>query len=87
MCVQTNNPEVLGMIGSKLKEFRTAAKMSQRDVAKLMNTPQPHYWRWENGKSIPDAKQMLELCKIFKCTPNNLYGIYDLNDVTLLQWY
>ncbi len=86
MRIKTKNQEVLDMIGNKLKEFRTAAKLSQRDVAKLMNTPQPHYWRWENEKSIPDAKQILDLCKIFNCTPNDLYGIRGVYEVATMSW-
>ena len=48
--------------------------MSQRDVAEALNISQPYYWSWENGKNLPDAKQILQLCEIFECTPNDLFG-------------
>ena len=61
----------------RLKEYRTKMNMSQRDIAKALNISQPYYWSWENGKTLPDVRQILQLCDIFKCTPNDLI-IYDL---------
>ena len=58
----------------KLKEYRTNVKMSQRDMAALLNITQAAYWKWENGKSLPDAIQILKLCEIFNCSPNDLFG-------------
>lgn len=66
----------------RLKEYRKVSKMSQRDVAKLLNTPQSNYWKWENGISYPDAKQIMQLCNIFKCTPNDLFGIRGVVKIT-----
>lgn len=74
------------MTGLKLKEYRQSFNLSQRDIAQLLNITQAYYWKWESGKSIPDAKQILQLCKIFKCTPNDLYGINDLHDAALMKW-
>lgn len=59
----------------KLKEFREKLNLNQREIAKMLNITQAYYWCWETGKNFPNAKQILELCKIFKCTPNELYGI------------
>ncbi|MGE4320513.1 MAG: helix-turn-helix domain-containing protein [Acholeplasmataceae bacterium] len=58
----------------KLKAYREKLKMSQRDVAGAMGIAQAHYWKWETGKSFPNAKQILQLCEIFKCSPNDLFG-------------
>lgn len=66
----------------KLLEFRKKAKLSQRDVAKLMNISQPHYWSWEKGDYYPNAKQIIQLCKIFNCTPNDLFGFKGVHSVT-----
>ena len=65
-----------------LKEFRTKAKLSQRDVATMLDIAQPHYWRWENGKTFPNAKQIIKLCQIFKCSPNDLFGFTGVYIVT-----
>lgn len=58
----------------RLKEFRESLKMSQRDVASALGIAQAHYWKWEKGKSFPNAKQILLLCELFNCTPNDLFG-------------
>jgi DNA-binding XRE family transcriptional regulator len=57
-----------------LRELRIKAQMSQREVAILLDIAQPHYWRWENGVTFPNAMQIFRLCEIFKCTPNDLFG-------------
>ena len=59
-----------------LKEFRTKSKLNQRDVADLLQTSQAHYHRLESGKSYPNSLQILKLCEIFSCTPNDLFGFY-----------
>ncbi len=64
------------MLVLRLKEFRKKHNMSQRDVAELMMITQAYYWLWENGKNFPNAKQIIKLCDIFKCSPNDLFGIH-----------
>ncbi len=59
----------------KLKEFRRKAKLTQKDVAKALNIGQPGYSMIESGQRLPNAEQIMQLSKIFKCTPNDLFGI------------
>lgn len=58
----------------KLRELRINANLTQTDVAESLNVTQSHYSRWENGTRLPDAKQILQLCDIFDCSPNDLFG-------------
>jgi len=69
----------------KLKEFREANKLSQREIANKLNMTQANYWLWEKGKSFPNAKQIVELCTIFKCTPNDLFGIKGVHAVKISE--
>lgn len=57
----------------RLKEFREQADLSQRDIAVMFDLTQQAYSKWENGKSSPNAVQILQLCKIFNCKPNDLF--------------
>ena len=66
----------------RLIEYRKAFKMSQRDIAEMLNMTQANYWLWEKGKSYPNAKQIIQLCEIFNCTPNDLFGIKGVVKVT-----
>lgn len=65
----------------RLREFRKKRSLSQRDVASMLNISQPHYWSWENGEYYPNAKQILQLCEIFNCTPNDLFGIKGVHEI------
>ncbi|MDY0277174.1 MAG: helix-turn-helix transcriptional regulator [Acholeplasma sp.] len=67
----------------KLKELRKRAKMTQYDVAKQVGITQAHYSRWENGLYLPDANQILQLCNIFGCTPNDLFGFHGAHAVAI----
>lgn len=58
-----------------LKRYRKKANITQKEAANALNVSQPYYSRLENGTAIPDAHQLLELSKIFNCTPNDLYGL------------
>lgn len=59
----------------RLKEFRKKQKMSQLDVARHLEITQSMYSRFEIGKSFPNSQQIIKLCEIFDCTPNDLFGI------------
>jgi transcriptional regulator with XRE-family HTH domain len=62
------------MVVLKLKEYREKLNLSQRDMAALLNISQQGYWAWEKGISFPNGDRILQLCKIFDCTPNDLFG-------------
>ncbi len=69
----------------KLREYRESLKMSQRQVAEAINTPQSNYWKWEKGISVPDANQIVLLCSLFECTPNDLFGFKGLHKVVITE--
>lgn len=58
----------------RLKEFREKMNLSQREIADMLGIAQPYYWKWETGKSFPNAKQILDLCEVLNCSPNDLFG-------------
>jgi len=67
----------------RLKEYRKKLKLSQREVSSMLDITQAYYWKWETGKSFPNSNQILQICEIFKCTPNDLFGIYGDFKVTM----
>lgn len=69
----------------KLKEFRKKFKMSQRDVAQALNMSQQGYWRWENGTAFPNGEKILEMCELFRCTPNDLFGFRGVHTVVAAE--
>lgn len=69
----------------RLKEYRKLFNLSQRDVAEYLGMTQQGYNRWENGTASPGVKQILQLCEVFQCTPNDLFGIKGALEVTQAQ--
>lgn len=66
----------------RLKEYRRMAKMTQQEVAEMLNITQSGYSLWELGKRLPDSKQIIKLCEIFKCSPNDLFGFRGVHAVS-----
>ena len=50
-------------VGRRLKKWRKSQSMKLADVSKLINTSQGTLSDLENGKSLPSAKTLAELCK------------------------
>lgn len=57
-------------ISKKLKQARITCEMTQRAVYERLNIKQSTFSAWEIGKSEPDIKTFLEMCRI--------YGIEDI---------
>lgn len=73
------------MIELRLKAYRLKLGMSQREVSDMMKITQAYYWKWEKGRSFPNAEQIMDLCKIFRCTPNDLFGIHGVYSVAMAE--
>ena len=66
------------IVGENLKAARLAKKMTQKEVAALMNKYQPDYSQYESGKIELDYEKIIFLCKLYDITPNDLfYGLFD----------
>ncbi len=64
-------------VGKKLKECREQAKLSQRDVAKLLGVAQPVYQRFEKGIFECSYEQLVKLCDVFDVSADYLLGRTD----------
>lgn len=59
----------------KLKKLRVAAKLTQDDVAKILNISRSTYTHIETERTSITLEMAIELCKLFKCTLNDIAGI------------
>jgi len=64
-------------IGQIIKEERTAKKLSQTELAKLLGLTYDSISLWENDKRLPDTQYIIQLCKIFKISADYLLGLED----------
>ena len=61
--------------GSVIKKYRTDNKISQIDLASMMNTSRNTIVNWENDKSRPDVETIRELCMILGIPLYELFNI------------
>ncbi len=61
-------------VGKRLKECRTLAGMSQREVAARLGVAQPVYLRFEKGIFECNYEQLARLCDIFDVSADFLLG-------------
>ena len=69
-------------IGKFISEKRKEAKLTQSELAEKLNITDRAISKWENGKSMPDAGIIPELCKILNITITDLFSgeIVDMKD-------
>lgn len=63
------------LISTKLKKLRQEKKLSQAQIAEILETTQQHYSTYENGKHEPPLKHIVTLCKFYDISADWLLGI------------
>lgn len=56
----------------KLQTLRKENKMSQEQLADLMDVSRQAVSKWESGSAYPEMDKLLSLCKIFNCSLDDL---------------
>ena len=59
-------------IGRFIAELRKEKNMTQQELADKLNITDRAISHWENGRSMPDAGVILELCKVLNINANEL---------------
>ena len=67
--------ELAKQIGNNLKEARKFKNLTQKEVAVKLGMTQQQYSRFENGVFELNYTQILELCKLYNITANELFSI------------
>lgn len=63
---------------NRIKELRTNAKMSQKDLAELVGVNQTAVSQWERGATSPKHFQVQKLCQVFQVSDSYLLGMGDI---------
>lgn len=61
-------------LGSKIKNLRTEVDMEQEVVARVLQIPRSAVCAIEQGRRDVSAIELIELCKLFRISPNDLLG-------------
>ncbi len=56
----------------KLQYLRREAKMSQEALADMLDVTRQSVSKWESGTTYPEMDKLIMLCKIFKCSLDDL---------------
>lgn len=73
-------PEAVGGLGDYLREQRTQARMSLRQVAELADVSNPYLSQIERGLRRPSAEVLQQIAKALRISAESLYvraGILD----------
>lgn len=56
----------------KLQKMRKENKLSQEQLADMLEVSRQAVSKWESGQTYPEMDKLLSLCKIFKCSLDDL---------------
>ena len=59
-------------IGEKITQRRLAAHLSQEILAERLGVSTQDVSRWESGEVLPDAEKLLQLCRVFGISANEI---------------
>lgn len=68
----------MNTLGEKIRQLRKDRKLSQTQLAKILSTSQDTISLWEIGKSLPDANNIVAICKFFEVSADYLLGLEDI---------
>lgn len=66
------NGGILAMIGDRIRELRSARRMSQTELAKAIHVSQQAITKWENGKSEPSSSAIDDIANYFNVSSDYL---------------
>lgn len=62
-------------IGSKIKEYRNKAGLTQKDLADQLHVTYQAVSRWENDDAEPSFDMLKDMCKLLNCSTDDLFDI------------
>jgi len=65
-------PQQYCPFGEKLKLARVAAGYKQEQIAGFMKKQRTTITNWELGTAIPKSNELLQLCVLYRVSPNEL---------------
>ena len=73
------------MLGDNIKKLRSAAGLSQEELAGKLHVVRQTVSKWEKGLSVPDADMLIALAQALDCSPAELLGAVGEEDTCPAQ--
>jgi len=71
-------------IGTRIRMFREAQKLSQKDFARLIGVSNSRVSNWEQGINRPDVDVLAKICSVLNISADELLDVrlseYDLTE-------
>lgn len=74
-------------IGEKIADLRREGRMTQRDLAEIINVSDKVISKWETGRALPDVESILRLSKAFNVSIAELFECIEKNDTDKAEEY
>ena len=74
-------------IGEKIADLRRENKMTQRDLAEIINVSDKVISKWETCRTLPDVEAMLRLSKTFNVSISDLFECIEKTDTQKAEEY
>lgn len=58
--------------GEKIYSLRTKKKISQNELADLLEVSRQSVYKWENNSAVPELEKIVRMCEIFGVTVDEL---------------
>jgi DNA-binding XRE family transcriptional regulator len=68
-----DNKELRKYLGKRVKELRKSTGISQEVVAAILNITRTSICNIETGRQGLTAENVVMMCQLFKCTPNDIF--------------
>ena len=80
----------MNSIGERIRELRTARKMTQNEFADRINVTKSTVSAYENGTRLPSHDVLIKIARLFKVSTDNLLGyseksVLDVTGLTRTQ--
>lgn len=78
-------------IKNNIIKYRKLTALTQNELAKLLNVSKTTVSSWERGANAPDIETLIEICRIFKISISEMYGveksIFTTTEIDLISKY
>jgi len=68
----------------KLQKLRKTNNLSQEQLADMLEVTRQSVSKWESGQTYPEMDKLISMCKIFKCSLDDLTND-EISDKTILE--
>ena len=75
----------MSKLPENIKNFRIIRGYSQKELADMLHKSPNVISNWERGINSPEVDLVETMCKIFQCSPNEIFGWEESQELVVLE--